>query len=84
MGHAADSAFSVGETWFSGSQEWIDAMAKDKAVSGLESFTAYGKNANSEDFAESIANYFTKHDEFTKKMPNRTAIIERLLGIGGT
>lgn len=83
IGHNIDRISGQGTKWYSELQEWIDAMAKDKTVSGLDSWRSYGNNSNTEDFADSIGYYFTKHDDFIKKMPNRSALIEKLLGIGG-
>ena len=82
-GHLIDQTAGSGGVWFSDMQEWTDAMAKDKAVSGLDSFRSYGTNSHHEDFADSVGYYFTKHEEFARKMPNRAALIERVLGIGG-
>lgn len=84
MGHGADKANAVdASTWFSGSQEWIDAMAKDKAFSGgiADSVSEYGKNSRSEDFAESVKKYTGSPGEFISAFPNRAAILERLIGV---
>jgi hypothetical protein len=79
MGHGIDRLNSQGGQWFSAQQEWQEAMQKDKEVSGKESWTEYGKNSPSEDFAESVAGFYKKRDAFTEKMPNRTALLTRLL-----
>ena len=54
-------------------------MAKDKKVSGQKSVTVYGENANSEDFAESMAEFVKDPDAFRKKFPNRAKIIDIFL-----
>lgn len=82
-GHRIDKGLASGGKWFSELSEWQEAIAKDKIVSGLESYRTYGLNSPHEDFADSIAYYFTDAT-FKTKMPNRSAIIERILGVGGT
>lgn len=82
-GHMIDRQAGILGKEFSELYEWTDAVAKDKLVSGLDSMRAYGKNSPHEDFADSIAYYFTDKT-FKTKMPNRAALIERILGIGGT
>lgn len=84
MGHNVDRMNGTGDKWFSELQEWQDAMAKDKAHSGKTSMRAYGDNSLKEDFADSVSYYYTwGKTVFESSFPNRTAIIERLLGIGG-
>lgn len=63
----------------SDSPKWSEAMAKDKTLSSLDSPTTYGANAPAEDFAESIAEYASNKDEFTKLFPNRAKIVEEIL-----
>jgi hypothetical protein len=82
-GHFVDRANRTYKVDASESQEWIDAMAKDKKVSGRDSMRSYGTNSRSEDFADSVAYYITDHDTFAKTMPNRASVLDRLLGIGG-
>lgn len=79
IGHKVDTDNSVNGTRFSEYTWWTDAMAEDKKVSGQKSVTVYGENANSEDFAESIAEFVKDPDAFRKKFPNRAKIIDIFL-----
>ena len=79
IGHKVDTDNSVNGTRFSGYTWWTDAMAEDKKVSGQKSVTVYGENANSEDFAESMAEFVKNPDAFRKKFPNRAKIIDIFL-----
>ena len=54
-------------------------MAEDAMLSGKKSVTAYGENANSEDFAESMAEFVKDPDAFRKTFPNRARIIDIFL-----
>ena len=79
IGHKVDTDNSVNGTRFSEYTWWTDAMAEDKKVSGQKSVTVYGENANSEDFAESMAEFVKNPDAFRKKFPNRAKIIDIFL-----
>jgi len=79
IGHKVDTDNSVNGTRFSEYTWWTDAMAEDKKVSGQKSVTVYGENANSEDFAESMAEFVKDSDAFRKKFPNRAKIIDIFL-----
>ena len=79
IGHKVDTDNSVNGTRFSEHTWWTDAMAEDKKVSGQKSVTVYGENANSEDFAESMAEFVKDPDAFRKKFPNRAKIIDIFL-----
>ena len=79
IGHKVDTDNSVNGTRFSEYTWWTDAMAEDKKVSGQKSVTVYGENANSEDFAESMAEFVKDQDAFRKKFPNRAKIIDIFL-----
>lgn len=79
IGHKVDTDNSVNGTRFSEYTWWADAMAEDKKVSGQKSVTVYGENANSEDFAESMAEFVKDPDAFRKKFPNRAKIIDIFL-----
>lgn len=79
IGHKVDTDNSVNGTRFSEYTWWTDAMAEDKKVSGQKSVTVYGENANSEDFAESLAEFVKDPDAFRKKFPNRAKIIDIFL-----
>jgi hypothetical protein len=41
--------------------------------------TEYARNAEVENFAESVAQYVTNHDEFVMNFPNRAELFERIL-----
>lgn len=79
MGHGLDEVSGR----VSDSQEWIEAMAKDKEHSGLDSMRDYGKNSRSEDFADSVGYYIDRPDKFRESMPNRAAILDRYISEGG-
>lgn len=79
IGHKVDTDNSVNGTRFSEYTWWTDAMAEDKKVSGQKSVTVYGENANSEDFAESMAEFVKDPDAFRKKFPNRAKIFDIFL-----
>lgn len=79
IGHKVDTDNSVNGTRFSEYTWWTDAMAEDKKVSGQKSVTVYGENANSEDFAESIAEFVKNPAAFRKTFPNRAKIIDIFL-----
>lgn len=79
IGHKVDTDNIVNGTRFSEYTWWTDAMAEDKKVSGQKSVTVYGENANSEDFAESMAEFVKDPDAFRKKFPNRAKIIDIFL-----
>lgn len=84
MGHNLDRLKGTGGAWFSDSAEWADAVTKDMAHSGMSAVSDYGSRAVREDFADSVRYYYTwGRTTFGSKFPNRTALIERLLGIGG-
>lgn len=79
IGHKVDTDNSVNGTRFSEYTWWTDAMAEDKKLSGQKSVTVYGENANSEDFAESMAEFVRDPDAFRKTFPNRAKIIDIFL-----
>lgn len=62
------------------STEWREAIDKDTAFSGLISPTDYGKIDRSEDFADSCMKYVTDGEYMKKHFPNRTSILERVIG----
>jgi len=64
---------------FSKDANWTKAMVDDIMVSGKKSCTKYGENSNTEDFAESVAEYVKDRASFKKDFPNRTAILDVLL-----
>lgn len=79
IGHKVDTDNSVNGTRFSEYTWWTDAMAEDKKLSGQKSVTVYGENTNSEDFAESMAEFVRDPDAFRKTFPNRAKIIDIFL-----
>lgn len=59
----------------SATAEWIKAVKKDAAFP-----TQYAKDAGYvEDFADSIEEYYKDKDKFTKKFPNRAALLDNWL-----
>lgn len=62
------------------SKEWKDAVAKDTRFSGRQSYRQYGTNSDSEDFADSVAYYTVKNDDFKKVFPNRSKLLKLILG----
>jgi hypothetical protein len=81
IGHGVDRTHGENGNWFSGLQEWQNAMEKDKELSGAKSVTEYGENSPKEDFADSIMKYFGSSLEFESAFPNRASAIERLFGL---
>lgn len=79
IGHKIDRDNSINGTRFSDYAWWTDAMAEDAKLSGKKSVTAYGENAYSEDFAESMAEFVKDPDAFRKTFPNRARIIDIFL-----
>lgn len=65
---------------YSSGEVWSKAIEQDKMISGIKSVTDYGEFTNSEDFAESMAYYFTqgKYDILKNNAPNRLAVINEL------
>lgn len=78
-GHHIDQKMAENGVRFANTPKWTEAMAKDKVLSNLDSPTTYGANAPAEDFAESIAEYVSDKDKFTKLFPNRAKIVEDIL-----
>lgn len=76
--HESGHILDFSNQFISLSDEWINAMLADAAL-GYEYVTAYGRTKIEEDFAESVAMYYTHKEQFKKAFPNRTAIIERLI-----
>ena len=78
-GHYIDRKLATNKGRFSEESAWVKAMADDKATSGRASCTPYGENANTEDFAESVAEYIKDKNAFTKDFPNRAAILSSII-----
>ena len=76
MGHLVDRSNAN----ISQSAEWLEAIAKDKTLSGKDSWRAYGATRTKEDFADSVGYFVSQNAEFRKTFPNRTKILDRLLG----
>lgn len=80
-GHFIDkNAATVGKR-FSEENRWSVAMQEDYVVSRKMSPTNYGENANTEDFAESIAEYIIDKNAFTIDFPNRADILSKVFGL---
>lgn len=77
-GHYIDTKLATIAKRFSEEPLWLQAMSDDEIISKLKSCTVYGENSSIEDFAESIAEYVKDKAEFTKKFPNRAAILTKL------
>jgi len=60
-------------------EEWQKAMDKDMEHSKEMSVTEYGKVAPVEDFAETVAEHATNHENLQKNFPHRCAIIDAVL-----
>lgn len=80
-GHFIDMNLGTNGTGYSSLQPWMDAMKADKKISGMKSPTKYGENANTEDFAESMAELIKDMTAFEKKFPHRFALLRKILGI---
>ena len=76
MGHLVD----INSGRISGSAEWLEAITKDKALSGKDSWRPYGATRVAEDFADSVGYYTQQNAEFRKTFPNRAKILDRLIG----
>ena len=84
MGHNLDRISGVGDVNYRQMTDWQSAMLKDLAHSGKKSVSDYGENSSKEDFADSVRNYYKQgKTSFENDFPNRTILIEKLLGIGG-
>ena len=80
-GHYIDISLTNISGRYCTDSEWTKAMADDILVSKKKSPTSYGENSNSEDFAESIAEYIQNSLSFKQQFPNRTALIEKFIKV---
>lgn len=80
-GHYIDISLTNISGRYCTDSEWTKAMADDILVSKKKSPTSYGENSNSEDFAESIAEYIQNSLPFKQQFPNRTALIEKFIKV---
>ncbi|MDO4668706.1 MAG: minor capsid protein [Butyricicoccus pullicaecorum] len=78
-GHYIDSSNATNNIRFSEQPAWTTAMKNDKITSGKDSPTTYGKNAPTEDFAESVAEYQKDHLAFSQEFPERTKLLVQIL-----
>lgn len=78
-GHYIDRNLGTKVARFSSDKMWTDAMERDIIISKKKSPTEYGENAETEDFAESIAEYLEDEHYFTENFPNRAAILKAIL-----
>lgn len=81
-GHYIDRNLATGNgnnARYSSEAIWTKAMADDLAASGRKSCTAYGENAPTEDFAESVAEYIKDKKTFSKDFPNRAALLSKII-----
>ena len=78
-GHYIDSSNSKGGKNFSSRFDWQDAMASDYSQMGNSHPTSYASNSNSEDFAESVAEYSINGVQFRRDFPSRASLLDSLL-----
>ena len=78
-GHYIDSSNSKGGKNFSSRFDWQDAMASDYSQMGNSHPTSYASNSNSEDFAESVAEYSINGVQFRQDFPSRASLLDSLL-----
>lgn len=81
-GHFIDSCNSADGKRYSYCHDWQDAISLDCDVSEAGHPTEYSSNDDAEDFAESVAEYCTNGVQFKRRFPNRSALIEEILGGG--
>jgi len=77
-GHYIDR-FLLGE--YSATEEWKNAMGKDKGFNGLLSPTQYGRMSDGEDFAESCMKFVLDEEYLKVYFPNRYEILKRMFGV---
>ena len=81
-GHFIDMSLGTSKNpRFCEGADWTNAMKNDIVISGKKSPTTYGENSNSEDFAESIAEYVTDTKGFEMQFPNRAKLLKSILKI---
>ena len=78
-GHYIDAKNGTKKNRASSLTKWKRAMNDDLAFSGLAHPTRYAANANTEDFAESLAEYCANGVSFRKNFPNRAAALDAIL-----
>lgn len=78
-GHYMDINNGVGNVKYSSGAKWTKAIKDYEVISGNSSVTTYGKNAPTEDFAESIAEYISNPKTFEQNYPNRAELIKQIL-----
>lgn len=78
-GHYIDSSNSKGGRSYSSRFDWQDAMANDYKQKGSSHPTQYASNSNSEDFAESVAEYSINGVQFRQDFPSRASLLDSLL-----
>ena len=82
-GHYIDAKNGTKKSRASDLTKWKRAMNDDLAFSGLAHPTRYAANANTEDFAESLAEYCMDGVSFRKNFPNRAAVLDGILAKKG-
>jgi hypothetical protein len=78
IGHKIDTTMGGGKR-YSSMGDWKAAMQSDLSASGKKSFSTYGENSETEDFAESIRYYIKDKKSFSSTMPNRGKIIDDIV-----
>lgn len=79
-GHYIDLRNSMEGKRYSRCDDWQEAMRLDYENGKRRYPTKYASNDDSEDFAESVAEYCINGVQFKKMFPNRSTLIDRLLG----
>ena len=82
-GHYIDAKNGTKKNRASNLTKWKRAMNDDLEFSGLAHPTRYAANANTEDFAESLAEYCMNGVSFRKNFPNRAAVLDGILAKKG-
>lgn len=74
--HAFDRYSSYSHSFF-----WKEAQMKDKDLGSKQWVSQQAKDLKSldEDFADAVDLYFTSHEKFSKKFPNRAQFLEQIL-----
>lgn len=78
IGHFIDG----GEGIYSSSSAWLAAMKSDEKTSGQKYVTSYGKNSLSEDFADSVAEYFVNRKVFANTFLERFKLLKEVFEYG--
>ncbi len=67
---------------YSSKGAWLIAMKSDELKSRRKSVTKYSENSASEDFADSVAEYFVNRTAFVDSFPARTKLLKEIFENG--